>query len=40
MYADYVDWGGELGGPVDNLFNGVGEDSQWVRANVFLIFSI
>jgi len=35
MYANYVVWGGELGGPVDDLFNAVGEDSQRVGANVF-----
>jgi len=34
-YADYVIWGGESGGPVDDFFNGVGEDPQWVGANVF-----
>jgi len=34
VYADYVVWGDESGGPVDDLFNSVGEDPQWVRANV------
>ena len=37
MYADYVVWSGESGGPVDDLFNGVGEDPQRVGANVFFL---
>ena len=35
MYADYVIWGGESGVPVDDLFNGVGEDPPMGRGKCF-----
>jgi len=35
MYANYVVWGGESGGPVDDLFNGVGEDPPMGRGKCF-----
>ena len=36
MYADFVIWGVESGGPVDDLFNSVGEDPTMGRGKCFL----